>query len=108
MKTVLSKKKYQTLDTVGEMKRNHKWICFKNVGHLVMSNFYSVSGVDLFFQYKEYIINKMAYTAKDPHPPPLPQCFLYLTETKSWKWEVGRRRRRKSQSEDPHYHKGHG
>ena len=27
----------------------------------------------------------MAYTAKDPLPPP--QHFLYLTETKSWKWE---------------------
>ena len=29
----------------------------------------------------------MAYTAKDPCPPPW--CFLYLTETKSWKWEKG-------------------
>ena len=31
--------------------------------------------------------NKMAYTAKDPCPPPW--RFLYLTETKSWKWEEG-------------------
>ena len=30
--------------------------------------------------------NKMAYTAKDPHPT---QRFLYLTETKIWKWEEG-------------------
>ena len=30
----------------------------------------------------------MAYTAKEPHPPP-PQCFLYLTETKSWKLKEG-------------------
>ena len=29
-------------------------------------------------------LNKMAYTAKDPHPP---LCFLYLTETKSWRGE---------------------
>ena len=29
--------------------------------------------------------NKMAYTAKDPHPTPW--CFLYLRETKSWRWE---------------------
>ena len=88
------------------MKRNHKWICFKNVGHLVMSNLYFVSGVDLFFQYKEYIINKLAYTAKDPHPPPPPTVFSVPNRNK--KLEVGRRRRRKSQSEDPHYHKGHG
>ena len=32
-------------------------------------------------------INKMAYTAKDPRPPP--QRFLYLTETKSWRCEGG-------------------
>ena len=33
----------------------------------------------------EIKINKMAYTAKDPRPPP--RRFLYLTETKSWKSE---------------------
>ena len=33
----------------------------------------------------ELDINKMAYTAKDPHPPP--RHFLYLTETKSWRCE---------------------
>ena len=32
------------------------------------------------------IINKMAYRAKDPRPPP-PHRFLYLRETKSWRWE---------------------
>ena len=31
-------------------------------------------------------LNKMAYTAKDPTPPP-PWRFLYLTETKSWRCE---------------------
>ena len=31
----------------------------------------------------------MAYTAKDPRPPPPPQRFLYLRETKSGRWEEG-------------------
>ena len=31
----------------------------------------------------------MAYTAKDPHPPP-PRRFLYLIKTKSWRCEGGR------------------
>ena len=32
------------------------------------------------------VVNKMAYTSKDPHPP---QRFLYLRETKSWRCEGG-------------------
>ena len=31
-------------------------------------------------------LNKMTYTAKDPHPP---THFQYLRETKSWGWEGG-------------------
>ena len=33
----------------------------------------------------EIDVNKKAYTAKDPCPPP--RRFLYLTETKSWRCE---------------------
>ena len=43
------------------------------------------------FTYKDRVQkkrNKMAYRAKDPHPPP-PRRFLYLRETKSWRWEGG-------------------
>ena len=62
---------------------------------------------DNIFAETDLCLNKMAYTAKDPHPP-----TAFSVPNRNKKLKVGRnrkrsrKRRRKCQSEDPRYHKG--
>ena len=57
------------------------------------------------FVIKQNKTNKIAYSAKDPHP--LPTAF-FVPKRNTQMLEVWRRRRIKSQSEDPRYRKGRG